>query len=1066
MKFLIDGQTLSTAEINRGIGIVFKSICEEMVANDISNEWLITVRDISDLKHFSKDLQRTLTPIIVSEALNYDNYLDQTKYYSQALNKVIGEYKIDAYWNPNPLMLNVVLPTDLCNTTIFLTIHDLIPLVMPDSYIDKWPKNQKFEYERRIENIPNWADRLVFVSESAKNDFEKLNPIVTVKSKVIQSAVDHTLFYSSLVPRDRFKSPYILFTGGVDPRKNMNAAIEAFSYLIKDNYKKFSDLKFYIVCACSDDDKHNYENLAAKLGVLDKLVMTGYIEEENLIALYKEASVLSFPSRYEGFGLPVLEALACGLPVVTTKISSIPEIIGDLAYYCSPDDTQDMAFALKNALEDSANGNIRKNEYIQRAKKFTWAKTGANYYKLFTNTLFNANNIINLDRPKIAYVSPWSPQRSGIANYSFDLVAHLKEYVDITLYLENQEETNNESLGLLIQDISLLPQDIEQYDCVIYHIGNNTQFHKKIYQLAWKYPSVIVLHDFNIHPFLADSFLGKEEENIYEDALIEGYGEVGKSSYASVKSGNIYPEIWRFPMSHALAKRSNATIVHSKWVKAQFQEIDNVFVVPHGSIENEKGFRHDRFSDLKKRFNIPPESFIISTFGFVNALKRIHQILEAIKILVDLGYPVKLFIGGELIDATLKVEEKIQSLHIGENVVISGYLNEEDFDNCIRMSDVVLNLRFPSMGESSGTLMKALRSGKACLVSNYQQFTEYPNSVCWKVDIDKDLEIPLMVAYLQELMRNPSARKQLGRNASFFAANYSSYELSAKLYAEIISKQCNLKNCSNLKTVILNLPQQVLLRIGEQSFDISGSSLDKSLIHHIEVNGCYEPHLQLALMSFISDGDLCIDVGANIGVHSILMSRLVGSSGQVYCYEASPDNHSYLKHNLEANNCANVTTEQVGLWEEETELEFSYVEEVAGCSFFSTSGVREGENALITCRPLDSLTAIYPLERRISLIKIDVEGSETYVIKGAIQTIRKHYPTILLEINPETLKRFFSSGFQELYQMIIDLGYSIHWIKSDGSLSELKTLDDLQLLFDREKLQWIDVACLFRDKSA
>ncbi|WP_414584197.1 glycosyltransferase [Scytonema sp. PCC 10023] len=790
MKILIDGQTLSTPEINRGIGVVFKQICEELLVKDISKEWFITVRDSSELRHFSPAVQRWLIPITVNEPLNQDGYTNQTKHYSQVLNKVVTELQIDAYWIPNPLMLNVVLPTGLSNVTIFATIYDLIPVVMPDYYLSKWPEHIKAEYKRRIETLPSWADKLIFISESAKSDFEKIDPRVADKSIAIPLAVDHTKFWSHISPKDKSKEPYILFTGGFDPRKNMNAALEAFSYLIKDNYQEFANIKFYVVCAYSDEERQKYENLAAKLGVLDQLVLTGYIEEEDLIALYRGASIFFFPSRYEGFGLPVLEALACGLPVVTTKVSSIPEVVGDLAYYCSPDDPRDMAVALKAALHDYANYQSKQEESIRRARSFTWAKTAASYFKLFTNTLCDTNSSAKLQRHKIAYVSPWPPQRTGIANYSYEIVRYLKEYVDITLYVENTKECSDDTFELSVKSLSTLPKDIGKYDCIVYHIGNNSKFHKAIYQIAWQHPGIVVLHEFNIHPFLADSFLGTDKEYLYAEALSEAYGEQGKSSYEAVKFRCDYPEIWKFPMSHALVKRSLATIVHSRWVKDQLQEIGNVSVVPLGCVVNTAVDTEDDGSALTRRFGISDKNFLISTFGFVNTLKRIPTILEAIKILIEQGYPVQYLIGGDLIEPSLKIEEKIQSLGLSKNVIISGYLSDEDFERCIKMSDVVLNLRYPSLGESSAALMTVLSYGKACIVSNYQQFAELPNSVCWKVDIG-DLEVPQLVAYLEELMRNSAARKQLGKNAAFFAANYSSYEMTAKLYAGIIEKAVN-----------------------------------------------------------------------------------------------------------------------------------------------------------------------------------------------------------------------------------------------------------------------------------
>jgi len=787
MKFLIDGQTLSTPELNRGIGRVFKRICEEIVVNDISREWFITVREQSDLRHFSIAAQSRLTPITVSESLKQDGYQQQTDQYSQLLNKIVTELKIDDYWVPNPLMMNIVLPTGLSGINIFATIYDIIPLVIPDEYINKWSKGLQAEYRRRIKTLPTWADKLIFISESAKSDFEKLNSHIADKSISIPLAVDHTKFWALNAPRNQSKHPYVLLTGGFDPRKNMFKALEAFSHLVNDSFKEFETLKFYVVCSCSEEARKTYEQYAIQLGVEDKLILTGYLEENELIALYQGASVFFFPSRYEGFGLPVLEALACGLPVVTTKVSSIPEVIGNLAYYCSADDTKDMALALKTALRDSSNGQHRRQESIQRSREFTWAKTAASYSKLFRNGLLNTRYSEEIPRQKkIAYVSPWPSQRSGIANYSFEIVRNLKKDVDITLYLEENKQ-DRDNFGLLTKNISSLSEDVENYDCIIYHIGNNTKFHKEIYKMAWQYPGIVVLHEINIHPFLANSFLGTEDEYLYAEALSTGYGEQGTSSYESLKVRNTPPEIWKFPMSHALAKRSIASIVHSSWAKEQLQEIDNVFVVPMGTGINTGSNLCPVNNALRKHFGISDNKFLIATFGFVNKLKRVSKILEAIKILLDMGYPIQFFIGGDLIDPSLKIEEDIKSLGIEDHVTISGYLNDEDFEECLKLSDIIINLRYPSLGESSAVLMKALGAGKACLVSNYQQFAELPDSVCWKVDVD-ELEIPQIVAYLKELMRNKAARKQLGNNARFFAENYSSYEIAGELYAKIINK--------------------------------------------------------------------------------------------------------------------------------------------------------------------------------------------------------------------------------------------------------------------------------------
>jgi len=793
MRILIDGQTLSTPEIYRGIGMVFKKICEELVVNDFSKEWFISIRDYSDLRHFSPILSSRLYPIIIGESLPGENYQKQSEHYSKVLNEVVNKFKIDAYWIPNPLMMNIVFPSSLQNIYTLATVYDLIPLLMPSDYLHKWPEPLQIEYQQRVNSLPTWADRLIFISESARSDFEKLDR-VACKSSVIHLAVDHTKFWRSLLPKDQSKNPYVLYTGGFDPRKNMEKALEAFSRLV-NNFPKFQQLKFCVVCTYDSEMKAQYEQLATHLGVSDRLVMTGYVDDIRLAELYREASVFFFPSRYEGFGLPLLEAMACGLPIVTTKVASIPEVVGDLAYYCSTDDVEDMACALRDALLEGVIDENRKCNSVLRAQEFTWRKSAARYAKLFTEVLIGEQQSGDLQRPRIAFVSPWPPQRSGIANYSFKLVQHLKEYLEITLYLDDVEACQGNFLGLPARKLALLPQELEEFDQVIYHIGNNTSFHKEIYKLAWLHPGIIVIHDFNIHPFLADAFLNTVDESFYKSALIEGYGEKGANSYQLIKSDGMNPDIWNFPMSHALAKRSNATIVHSRAVKTQLPEIENLFVIPLGSPNDRSSKKADCSADkLRKKLGIIPNTYLIATFGFVNSNKRIEIILESINILVKRGYPVQFLIGGEVLHSRQELESKIKLLGLSSRVIISGYLNDEEFDCCIGLSDLVINLRYPSMGESSAALMEALSYGKPCIVSNYQQFAEFPDSVCWKVDIG-ELEIPQLVAYLEELMRNPAARNQLANNAAFFAANYSSYETAAQLYAYAIKKVLKSKPC-------------------------------------------------------------------------------------------------------------------------------------------------------------------------------------------------------------------------------------------------------------------------------
>lgn len=789
MKTLVDGQILRQPEARRGIGVAFKQLFEEMVAHDITQEWYVGVEDEGDLEFFSEQVRARLTPVLVQVGTPAEELAARTARYTQSLQRVCDQHAIQAYWNPNPLMNNVLLPTDLRHVTVLVTIYDLIPWVLRATYLDQWPAHVRHEYERRLRALPTWADALCFISASARDDFLRLAPAARARSRVIHLAADHARFSPLGMRPSSSRDPYVLFTGGFDPRKNMSLAVEGFARLIASDPAAHARLKLHIVCAYQESDRAAMMAHARQLNVADRLVLTGYVEEERLAELYQQASAFFFPSRYEGFGLPIVEALACGVPVVTTRLSSLPEVAGDHACYCDADDPQDMARALALALSQSDDHELRRAR-VEHARQFTWSSAAAKYARLFSSTVLARGRAQVKSLPKVAMATPWPPQRTGVAHFNQTLANHLRKQVDLTLYVEDPSACDGERFGLPMRELASLPTDRHGFDAVVYHVGNNTAFHRRIYQLAWQHPGIVVLHDYNIHPFLADAFQHTPDEWLFDAAIEEGHG----ITRTAARAGEL--NVFDYPLCHALAKRSLATIVHSQWVRQQLKEVARVFAVPLGSQCAAESARD--LSPMRQRLRLQPGQFVISTLGFINKLKRVPSMLEAVKILVERGYPLQFVIGGSLVDPALMIEDKIQTLGLTDHVSISGFLSDEDFEDVIRLSDVVLNLRFPSMGETSGTLMQSFGHGKACIVSQFQQYADFPDSVCWKVDVD-ELEIPQLVAYLEHLLRNPGVRRQLGENARNYVARYASWEHVAELHGACIQATCAAaKNVANV----------------------------------------------------------------------------------------------------------------------------------------------------------------------------------------------------------------------------------------------------------------------------
>lgn len=376
MRILIDGQTLATPEIRRGIGVYFRNVIENILANDLSNDFYIVANNIRQLECFSPWVRERIG-FLETNQLNSSTFEAQRrKQYSDFLSRIIETEDIDLYWTPNPLMTNVLLAQrEAPRATFAATVFDLIPLVMRDKYEREWPRDIFKNYLARLEILTRDYDLFMHISECTRGDFQRLVQNNGKQNVVTQLAANES-FRPYPFPQFSETRSYILFPGGFDPRKNMDRAVEAFARLVQqypdDVVVQTTD--FVIACHSTDASRASLEKWARKLGVAKKIQLTGYISDDEIVGLYQNARCLFFPSLYEGFGLPVLEGLACGLPIAASNVSSIPEIGGDLVYYFDPCDIEQMTSVLYRALYAPRDLESRseRNKYAQ---DFSWTKT-------------------------------------------------------------------------------------------------------------------------------------------------------------------------------------------------------------------------------------------------------------------------------------------------------------------------------------------------------------------------------------------------------------------------------------------------------------------------------------------------------------------------------------------------------------------------------------------------------------------------------------------------------------------------------------------------------------------
>lgn len=357
------------------------------------------------------------------------------------------------------------------------------------------------------------------------------------------------------------------------------------------------------------------------------------------------------------------------------------------------------------------------------------------------------------ERLKIAWLSPFPPQRSGIANYSYWLVKSLKSHVDIHLFAK-EEVTPELAAEFVVHPLSSFPDLRKEYDDSIYHLGNHAGFHKQIYEFASHFPATIVLHDYNISGFMHDAF--------YLNSL---YQQAAHRMDRAIRSSNNADH--GAPMSHAIVERSRKVIVHHKWARDQFPDHPRIEVIPHFAQVTYAPTKWD-ISRFKEKFNLRDDHFIIVCLGFLNSNKLPELQIETSKRLLREGYPVHLVFAGEPAPEVLELLVRSKLDGYSDNVICTGYLDDVDYFSAIYAADVIVNLRNPTMGESSGTLAHALAAGRPTIVSDMNQYREFPHSVCWKLTHDSN-ETDLLFEYLAVLLREPNLRRAMSANAIDFA---------------------------------------------------------------------------------------------------------------------------------------------------------------------------------------------------------------------------------------------------------------------------------------------------------
>ncbi|MEZ0329485.1 MAG: glycosyltransferase [Dissulfuribacterales bacterium] len=681
-------------------------------------------------------------------------------------------------------------------TPVSVTLYDLIPLLNPDHYLKPNPRYEQY-YLRKIGFLKR-AALFLAISDYSRQEAVGALGIAEERAINISSAID-AHFQPQAIPEATARAlqqkfgiqrPFVLCTGAADERKNLPRLIEAYAALPQGLRKCY---QLVLAGKMPDGDIVRLRQLASKAGLKEgELLFTGYITDDELVQLYNLCALFVFPSWHEGFGLPALEAMACGAAVIGANTSSLPEVIGFDEALFDPFDVSAMAAKMAQVLENKSFCEELKRYGLEQAKRFSWdrsAKGAVSIWEMYISKVKPSNSVVlsGSSLPRLAYISPLSPERSGISDYSAELLPELSRYYNIDVIVAQNDVTDNWiKKKLTIRDVQWLRSHSSDYDRVLYHIGNSP-FHIHMFDLLEELPGVIVLHDF----FLSSVIAYMEWQNIkprhWAQILYHSHGYKAVEERFHAKDTDAVK--WKYPCNLHVLQNAKGVIVHSEYsrVLAKKWYGDSAgkswTVIP---LLRTLAAQSDR-SAARKELNISSDDFVICSFGALNPTKLNHRLLKAwlsSKLAKDKRCRL-IFVGqNHGGDYGRQLDAAIQSSGIGPRIRITGWVDAPAFRTYLACADLAVQLRTLSRGETSAAVLDCMNYGLPTIVNANGSMAELPQDAVYM--FSDEFEDAELVRALETLWNDEGLRRSLGDKAKDIIRTRHNPSQCAKWYFEAI----------------------------------------------------------------------------------------------------------------------------------------------------------------------------------------------------------------------------------------------------------------------------------------
>ena len=441
---------------------------------------------------------------------------------------------------------------------------------------------------------------------------------------------------------------------------------------------------------------------------------------------------------------------------------------------------------------------------------------------------------------RLAFFTPLNPIQSGISDYSEELLLALHgaqvggREVEIDLFVGKGYKPSNREIT---ERFKVMPgrafrKAARRYSAAIYQLGNSPA-HAYIYREMLRHKGVVVLHEFVLHHLRIWMALNGGRRSEYVSLMERRHGAEGGEAARRVLLGQFPEALFKFPLSEEAIGSARGIIVHSEYMAGLVREVrpdTTLSVVPMGVplpplIDK---------AEARARLGLDPGLFLVTSVGHLNPYKRVSATLRAFKaLLMEVPQSLYLLIGSR--SPNYDPQRQIDMLGLVERVQSTGYVSREEFYLYLAASDVCLNLRYPTAGETSASLLRIMGAGVPVLVSRTGSFEELPDSAAGKVDIG-EIEEELLLEYLLVLAREPEVREAMSQAARRYVAEHHTMEGAARGYLEFVAglegvgqADIEVKTFPNLKPIEVQSVHRVMTRQPSGSPSENGTNLSGTI---------------------------------------------------------------------------------------------------------------------------------------------------------------------------------------------------------------------------------------------